>query len=81
MNPQKKATVQQTEAIQQALGNEHAQQLNAREFAGVEEMLRHDAAHTPVPPAIAQRLEASLSQLPAPPRRAWWRRILGGSAR
>jgi hypothetical protein len=39
-------------------------------------MLRHDAIHTPVPPAIAERLEQSLAQLPHPPR-SWWRRILG----
>ena len=41
----------------------------AQEFASVEEMLRHDALHTPVPPAIAHRLEESISQLPPPSRR------------
>jgi hypothetical protein len=46
------------------------------EFANVDEMLRHDALHTPVPPAIAHRLEESLANNP-PPRRGWWRRLLG----
>ena len=46
------------------------------EFASVDEMLRHDAMHTPVPPAIAHRLEESLAQTPQP-RRGWWRRLLG----
>jgi len=44
-----------------------------REFATAEQMLRHDAVHTPVPPAIAQRLQASIAQLPAPAP-SWWRK-------
>ena len=48
------------------------------EFASVEDMLRHDALHTPVPPTIAYRLEESIGQLPPPPPRAWWRRFFGG---
>jgi hypothetical protein len=47
-----------------------------REFANVEEMLRHDALHTPVPPAIAHRLQQSLADAP-PSARPWWRRLLG----
>lgn len=46
------------------------------EFATAEELLRHDALHTPVPPAIGQRLRESLGPLPAP-RRSWWRRLFG----
>ena len=42
----------------------------------VEEMLRHDALHTPVPPTIAHRLSESIGQMPAPPR-PWWRRLFG----
>jgi hypothetical protein len=53
-------------------------QSSAREFASVEEMLRHDALHTPVPPAIAYRLQESVSRLPPPRERAWWRRFFGG---
>lgn len=50
----------------------------APEFSSVEEMLRHDAIHTPVPPQIAQRLQKSAADLP-PPNRSWWKRLLGGS--
>jgi hypothetical protein len=79
MNSQKKVTIrQQTEEQQQASNQQQIQQPAVCEFATVEELLRHDTVHTPVPPAIAQRLEASVSQLPAP-RRPWWRRLLGGS--
>jgi hypothetical protein len=46
------------------------------DFATTEELLRHDALHTPVPPAIGDRLLASIGQAPAP-RRPWWRRWLG----
>ena len=79
MNSQKKVTVrQQTDVQQQASNQQQSQQPTVAEFATVEELLRHDTLHTPVPPAIAQRREESVSQLPAP-RRPWWRRLLGGS--
>ena len=58
---------------QQAAGLQQQQQA-AREFASVEELLRVDAAHTAVPPAIAQRLSDSTADLPKP-RRSWWRRL------
>jgi len=48
----------------------------AREFASVEEMLRHDAVQTPVPPTVAQKLADSLRELPNP-NRTWWQRLLG----
>lgn len=47
-----------------------------REFATPEELLRHDALHTPVPPAIARRLKESLGPLP-PPSSPWWRKFFG----
>jgi hypothetical protein len=56
--------------------DEQLQQDSVREFATVEEMLRHDALHTPVPPAIEHRLQEAIGQLPAPPR-SWWRRLFG----
>ncbi len=61
---------------QQGVARQQTQQPSAREFASAEEMLRHDALHTPVPSAIAQRLQESLGQL-QPPVRSWWRRWLG----
>ena len=54
------------------------QPATAREFGSVEEMLRHDALHTPVPPNVAHRLQESLAQVPPAPR-PWWRRWFGGA--
>ena len=45
-----------------------------QEFAGPEELLRFDAAQTPVPPQIAERLKQSVP--PAAPR-SWWRNLFG----
>jgi len=62
---------------QQQQATEHqTQQPAAREFATAEELLRYDAEHTPVPPAIAQRLKKSTGELPRP-KAAWWRNLLG----
>ncbi len=65
---------------QQQLAGEQqqTQSSSAQEFGSVEEMLRHDALHTPVPPTIACRLEESVKQVPLPSSRAWWRRFFGG---
>ena len=52
------------------------QQHSPLEFSNVEQMLRHDALHTPVPPTIAHRLQASIGQT-TPQARSWWRRLLG----
>ncbi|MEY4489218.1 MAG: hypothetical protein RIQ79_1726, partial [Verrucomicrobiota bacterium] len=56
-----------------------AQQQNsapgAAEFATPEALLRHDAAQTPVPPQVADRLRASLAAEPVKSA-AWWRRLL-----
>ena len=73
MKRQTKLTSQ--EQVQQHAAEQQAQQPAVREFATVEEMLRHDALHTPVPPAIAYRLQESIGQTPPP--RSWWRRMFG----
>ena len=73
MKRQTKLTQQEQE--QQAAGQETRQAV-AREFATPEEMLRHDAQHTPIPPAISHRLQNSLAEVPPPPR-SWWRRWFG----
>ena len=59
---------------QQEVQRQH-EQAKPLEFATPEQMLRHDALHTPVPPSIAHRLHASVSHLPG--ARPWWRRLLG----
>ena len=59
---------------------EKSASLPAREFASVDELLRYDAAHTEVPPVIAERLEASIGAA-ARENRSWWQRIFGDSNR
>jgi len=61
---------------QQAAQEQQHRQSAPLEFASPEEMLRHDALHTPVPPSIGRRLQESLARLPAA-RSSWWRRLLG----
>ena len=65
----------QEQQHEMAAASESRQQA-AREFASAEEMLRWDAAQTAVPPPIAQRLKQSVGNLP-PPRRSWWKNLLG----
>ena len=74
----KQQTKLSQEQQQQATEHQTQQQPAAREFANAEEMLRYDAAHTPVPPVIAQRLQKSTGELPQP-KAAWWKRWLGGT--
>ena len=73
MKRQTKLTEQ--EQAQQQTAEHLTEQPAALEFATPEAMLRHDAVHTPVPPAIAHRLQASIAQLP-PPARSWWQKWL-----
>ena len=75
MKRETKLTQQEQEQL--AAEQQHTQSSSAQEFANVEEMLRHDALHTPVPPTIAHRLEESVKDLPPAAARAWWRRFLG----
>jgi hypothetical protein len=56
--------------------NLSAQRPAGVEFASVEDMLRQDRDATRVPEGIADRLDASVGQLPPPV--PWWRRLLGG---
>ena len=69
-----KLTSREQELVQHAAG-QLAHEQPIREFASAEEMLRHDALHTPVPPTIAHRLQASLGHAPAPASPSWWRRF------
>lgn len=62
---------------QEQLAQTTTAQSATREFATAEELLRHDAAQTEVPPAIAERLTQSIAKLPQPPR-SWWQRWLKG---
>jgi hypothetical protein len=72
----RKSKLQQREEEQAAHQQEAARQQTRLEFGTPEEMLRHDAALTPVPPAVAERLQATIERenLQRPP--SWWRRFL-----
>ena len=72
MKRQTKLTSQE----QEQLAEVKSQQTTAREFGSVEELMRHDAGQTAVPPAIAERLAQSIQKIP-PPERSWWQRVLG----
>ena len=80
MNRQTKLNSQQQHDEQQLAAARQTQQPAPLEFATPEEMLRHDALHTAVPPTIAFRLQESIGKTPARPL-SWWRRLLGGSGR
>ena len=53
-----------------------AQQTHPHEFASVEEVLRHDAARTDVPPGLTRRIQEAAATVPVP-KRAWWRQLFG----
>ena len=53
---------------------QQTQNTSALEFASADDMLRYDAAHTPVPDRIIQRLQKSAESIPPPPR-SWWHRL------
>lgn len=57
--------------------SEHEQQVKteAKEFSSAEELLRHDLAQTEVPPAIAVKLNKSISAIPQPKSSSWWSRF------
>ena len=71
MKHQSRFSHRQENATQQQTGNE------AREFASSDELLRHDAAHTVVPPAIEARLKKSAAEIVSPAPRPWWKAWLG----
>ena len=75
MNPRKLQQSTRAESVQEnQLAS--AQQQVAREFNSAEELLRHDAGQTLVPPEIAARLQESIAT--EPPPRNWCRRWFGG---
>ena len=77
MNHHKKLTSQQQAEEQQQTAGQHLASTPAPlEFENVEKLLRHDALHTPVPPAIALRLQKSVEENSLSGR-PWWRRWLG----
>lgn len=76
MKQQSKLSPAQHQTEQQAAAHQTRHEAG-QEFATAEELLRFDAAQTAVPPQIAERLKQSTSNLPPPPRRSWWKHLLG----
>ena len=76
MNPSKKLTSQQKSEQEQNLSTNQTQNQSELEFQSVEELLRHDALHTPVPPSSERRIQESIGE-DYSPRRPWWKRLLG----
>ena len=72
MKRQSKLTPREEQALSEQISQKHA----AKGFASVEEMLRHDALHTPVPPNIGFRLQKSIAGLPSA-KPGWLRRFFG----
>jgi hypothetical protein len=72
---------QQQQQQEEQSAQSHAQQerQSALQFDSPEEMIRRDAAQTPPPASIAERLKESIAQEPAPPK-SWWRRLFGGKS-
>lgn len=77
MSLPKKLTSKQKAEEQQSLSTGEQTQTQPVEFETAEQLLRHDAAQTPVPARVAERLKESIQDLPQPSR-AWWKRFFGG---
>jgi hypothetical protein len=68
-------TPQETEQQQ----SQSAEAQAGRTFSSVEELLRLDAAQTPPPERLTERVRTSIEREP-PPKRSWWRRWFGWGA-
>jgi hypothetical protein len=80
MNGKSKLTHQNQEQQQEQAESLQAQQHlqpGQREFNNVEDMLRFDAAQTPVPGRVAERLQESVERENLQPPRPWWKRLFG----
>ena len=64
---------EEQQQAQQAGSGEQTRSAAGREFANADELLRHDAAQTNVPPEIARRLQKSAADLSGP-KTSWWQR-------
>ena len=75
MKRQTKLNSEEQQQQLQAAEFQQSEQSSVLEFATAEEMLRHDALHTPVPPGIESRLQESIDRTPR--NKSWWRRWFG----
>ena len=77
MNPRTSKLQHEHEQAQEqtAQAQQQTQQQAPLEFSTAEEAIRHDAAQTDLPPAIAERLRDSIAREPKPAA-SWWKRLL-----
>jgi hypothetical protein len=74
MKPDPSKLRQQTRAQEEHALHQAPQKQTALEFASAEEMIRHDADQTTLPPQIAERLNESIAREPQPAV-SWWHRL------
>jgi hypothetical protein len=67
----------QTDEVQNQQLSHAAQTQTAQEFATVDDLLRYDSEHNPIPPEVERRVNDSITAEPRQPR-SWWKKIFGG---
>jgi hypothetical protein len=77
MKPEPSRLRQEQQQAQQAEVQLRSQSQAAQEFGTAEEAIRFDAANTPAPDSIADRLKDSIAAEPKPVL-PWWRRLFRG---
>ena len=83
MNPER-TQLKQEQRAEQASAHQQIQnteqQSQAKEFASVDDLLRHDSEQNPVPPEVAERLGHSLESAAAGEPKAtrpWYKKLFG----
>jgi len=73
----KQSKLQQEQQQEQTTIHHAAHKAEAREFQSVEEVVRFDAARTPLPESVQLRLADSVARETKPDQpKSWWRRLL-----
>ena len=75
MNSEQTRLRQQEQSVAAHAETQQVQQ-NAAEFSTVDDLLRHDSGLHPVPPEVAERIDASIAAEPKP-ERPWFKKLFG----
>jgi hypothetical protein len=78
MNPDPSKLRQEHRQVEQSAELHLQQSQAAQDFASADELLRADAAQTPVPERIAERLKESIAREPKKTL-SWWQRLFGAA--
>jgi hypothetical protein len=68
--------LRQEQKLEQKQFQKGQSRIESKEFASVDDLLRHDSAQNPVPSEVSERLNNSVAAEP-PPGRPWYRRLFG----